>query len=579
MNSPYGWLLSYVTRRPVTSALILVTAIVEPVFYMYALFISADIIAVLQSGGGWDQIWGIYVVFFPLIIVQVGLFFGSSFLNEVIAHRITTDMTYDLFETLQDRSLTYHDGKDVGEIMSRATNDTRAVNYGLSPGIRMILGTMTVWGVGFYVVYGVEPLFAYAMLLVFLLYIVLTISYAKRVAPLSTLSLETLVDVSSIASDSFNGIRDLKAYVSLGRMKRKFAKATAAQTAVKEREGEVGAWFYPDIILRLFVLMLIGYASTMITSGALSIDRFVLLLTTTAVVVGMGEELNWVSFISIQSLTATRRLHEFMNDEDPHYIVNGDVMFEGMSARIEFSDVSFRYLGSNIDVLKELTFTIEDSETLAIIGSPGSGKSTLTKLIQRLYTPTSGEIRLGGIPLSRFENSSLRRSIATVEQDVHLFNDSILENIRFARPDTPLSEVIEAAKIAHAHEFISEFSEGYETMIGDNGVRLSGGQAQRVAIARAIIVNPEVLIIDDGASALDAKTELQIQEAISDILSTRTTIITTHRLAIIAKADRILMLDRGRVVGFGTHEELIVRNIEYRKLFEKHFELPPLEMS
>ncbi len=579
MNSPYGWLLSYVTRRPVTSALILVTAIVEPVFYMYALFISADIIAVLQSGGGWDQIWGIYVVFFPLIIVQVGLFFGSSFLNEVIAHRITTDMTYDLFETLQDRSLTYHDGKDVGEIMSRATNDTRAVNYGLSPGIRMILGTMTVWGVGFYVVYGVEPLFAYAMLLVFLLYIVLTISYAKRVAPLSTLSLETLVDVSSIASDSFNGIRDLKAYVSLGRMKRKFAKATAAQTAVKEREGEVGAWFYPDIILRLFVLMLIGYASTMITSGALSIDRFVLLLTTTAVVVGMGEELNWVSFISIQSLTATRRLHEFMNDEDPHYIVNGDVMFEGMSARIEFSDVSFRYPGSNIDVLKELTFTIEDSETLAIIGSPGSGKSTLTKLIQRLYTPTSGEIRLGGIPLSRFENSSLRRSIATVEQDVHLFNDSILENIRFARPDTPLSEVIEAAKIAHAHEFISEFSEGYETMIGDNGVRLSGGQAQRVAIARAIIVNPEVLIIDDGASALDAKTELQIQEAISDILSTRTTIITTHRLAIIAKADRILMLDRGRVVGFGTHEELIVRNIEYRKLFEKHFELPPLEMS
>ncbi len=579
MNSPYGWLLSYVTRRPVTSALILVTAIVEPVFYMYALFISADIIAVLQSGGGWDQIWGIYVVFFPLIIVQVGLFFGSSFLNEVIAHRITTDMTYDLFETLQDRSLTYHDGKDVGEIMSRATNDTRAVNYGLSPGIRMILGTMTVWGVGFYVVYGVEPLFAYAMLLVFLLYIVLTISYAKRVAPLSTLSLETLVDVSSIASDSFNGIRDLKAYVSLGRMKRKFAKATAAQTAVKEREGEVGAWFYPDIILRLFVLTLIGYASTMITSGALSIDRFVLLLTTTAVVVGMGEELNWVSFISIQSLTATRRLHEFMNDEDPHYIVNGDVMFEGMSARIEFSDVSFRYPGSNIDVLKELTFTIEDSETLAIIGSPGSGKSTLTKLIQRLYTPTSGEIRLGGIPLSRFENSSLRRSIATVEQDVHLFNDSILENIRFARPDTPLSEVIEAAKIAHAHEFISEFSEGYETMIGDNGVRLSGGQAQRVAIARAIIVNPEVLIIDDGASALDAKTELQIQEAISDILSTRTTIITTHRLAIIAKADRILMLDRGRVVGFGTHEELIVRNIEYRKLFEKHFELPPLEMS
>ena len=579
MSSPYGWLLSYVTRRPLTSALILVTAIVEPVFYMYALFLSADIIAVLQSGGGWDQIWRIYVVFFPLIVVQVGMFFGSSFFNEVIAHRITTDMTYDLFETLQDRSLTYHDGKDVGEIMSRATNDTRAVNYGLSPGVRMLFGSITVWGVGFYVVYGVEPLFAYAMLVIFIVYLALTISYAKKVAPLSKLSLETLVDVSSIASDSFNGIRDLKAYVSLSRMKRNFAKATATQTRVKEKEGEVGAWFYPDIILRLFILLLIGYATTLLTSGALGIDRFVLLLTTTAMVVAMGEELNWVSFILIQSLTATRRLHEFMNDKDPHYIMDGDVKFEGMSARIEFADVSFRYPGTEVDVLMDLSFTIEDSETLAIIGSPGSGKSTLTKLIQRLYTPTSGEIRLDGIPLSKFENSSLRRNIATVEQDVHLFNDSILENIRFARPDTPLEEVIEVAKIAHAHEFISEFPDGYETLIGDNGVRLSGGQAQRVAIARAIIVNPEILIIDDGASALDAKTEIQIQEAISEILRTRTTIITTHRLAIIAKADRILMLDRGRVIGFGTHEELITRNIEYRKLFEKHFELPPLEVS
>ncbi len=579
MSSPYGWLLSYVTRRPLTSALILVTAIVEPVFYMYALFLSADIIAVLQSGGGWDQIWRIYVVFFPLIVVQVGMFFGSSFFNEVIAHRITTDMTYDLFETLQDRSLTYHDGKDVGEIMSRATNDTRAVNYGLSPGVRMLFGSITVWGVGFYVVYGVEPLFAYAMLVIFIVYLALTISYAKKVAPLSKLSLETLVDVSSIASDSFNGIRDLKAYVSLSRMKRNFAKATATQTRVKEKEGEVGAWFYPDIILRLFILLLIGYATTLLTSGALGIDRFVLLLTTTAMVVAMGEELNWVSFILIQSLTATRRLHEFMNDKDPHYIMDGDVKFEGMSARIEFADVSFRYPGTEVDVLMDLSFTIEDSETLAIIGSPGSGKSTLTKLIQRLYTPTSGEIRLDGIPLSKFENSSLRRNIATVEQDVHLFNDSILENIRFARPDTPLEEVIEVAKIAHAHEFISEFPDGYETLIGDNGVRLSGGQAQRVAIARAIIVNPEILIIDDGASALDAKMEIQIQEAISEILRTRTTIITTHRLAIIAKADRILMLDRGRVIGFGTHEELITRNIEYRKLFEKHFELPPLEVS
>ena len=579
MNSPLRWLGSYVVRRPLTSVLIAITALIEPVIYMYSLFITADIVAILKNGGGWDQIWRVYILFFPIIIIQVSLFFGSSFLNEIIAHRITTDMTYDLFETLQDRSLTYHDGKDVGEIMSRATNDTRAVNMGLSPGIRMVLATVVVWGVGFWVIYSIDHYIAYAILLIFVIYTMLMISYARKVTPLSKEVLERLVDISSITSDSFNGIRDLKSYVALSIIKRRFAKATYRQTVVREREGRVGAWFYPDLLLRVFVLLLIGYASMLLATGGMTIDIFVLLVTNMAVVVGMGEELNWVSFVSVQSLTATRRLYEFIQDEDSHFISDGDIKFENMSSRIEFKHVSFRYPNTERNVLKDLSFVIEDSETLAIIGSPGSGKSTLTKLIQRLYIPTSGEIRLGGNPLGRYTNLSLRHNISTVEQDVQLFNDTVLENIRFGRPDTPLKEVKRIATIAHAHDFIMEFPEGYDTLIGDNGVRLSGGQAQRVAIARAILVNPKILIFDDGASALDAKTEIQIQNAISEILRTRTTIITTHRLAIIAQADKILMLDRGEIVGFGTHEELIMSNLNYRKLFERHFELPPLEAS
>ncbi|MHA2277573.1 MAG: ATP-binding cassette domain-containing protein, partial [Candidatus Kariarchaeaceae archaeon] len=179
-------------------------------------------------------------------------------------------------------------------------------------------------------------------------------------------------------------------------------------------------------------------------------------------------------------------------------------------------------------------------------------------------------------PIGNYSNKSLRRNIATVEQEVFLFNDTVKENIGFGKPDAPLEEIIDVANIAQSHSFIEEFEKGYETIIGEDGVRLSGGQAQRIAIARALIMNPEILIFDDGASALDSKTEAEIQSAISDILKTRTTIITTHRLSIIAQADKILILDKGRTVGFGSHEELIQRNLFYRNLFEKHFELPPL---
>ena len=202
--------------------------------------------------------------------------------------------------------------------------------------------------------------------------------------------------------------------------------------------------------------------------------------------------------------------------------------------------------------LKNISFKVEDSETLAIVGSPGAGKSTVTKLIQRLYTPISGKILLGGNDINEFDNTSLRRRIATVEQDVFLFNDTILENIRFGKPSATLEEVIEVSKIAQAHDFIITFPDGYKTVLGEDGVRVSGGQAQRIAIARALMINPEYLIFDDGASALDARTEKLIQDSISEILRTRTTVITTHRLAIIAQADKILILHKGEIVGFGS---------------------------
>jgi ABC-type multidrug transport system fused ATPase/permease subunit len=543
---------------------------------MLPLFYAADIVGVLVDGGGWSEVSDYFKILIPLALIQVVLFFSSSFLNEILAHRITTDMTYDLFEVLQNRSLTYHDEKDVGDIMARATNDTRAVNMALSPGIRMIIALFVIWTVGVVILVGVHPTLAVIAVFVFILLILTTIHYSTRVAPLSTTVLEQLAGISEITNDSMTGIRDVKSYTAENWFTQKFSRQTIKHTIAKEREGKLGAWFYPDLIVRVFIIFIIGYGLLLTYQGNMSIRDLVLLTTALSLVGGMSEEMSWVAFILVGGMAAIQRLHSFMTEADLGDYEDGNLDLEGKSASIEFRNVSFSYQSQRSPALENVSFTVADSETVAIVGGPGSGKSTLTKLIQRLYFPTKGSILIGGIPINQFSNQTLREHIATVEQEVFLFNDTVLENIRFGKPHTSLDEVKNTAQLAQAHEFISDFTDGYVTLIGENGVRLSGGQAQRIAIARALLMNPDILIFDDGASALDARTEARIQQAITEILKTRTTVITTHRLAIIAKADKIIMMDRGKLVGLGSHEELIRSNSYYRQLFERHFELPPL---
>jgi ATP-binding cassette subfamily B protein len=250
-----------------------------------------------------------------------------------------------------------------------------------------------------------------------------------------------------------------------------------------------------------------------------------------------------------------------------------------IEGRLEFDRVSFRYNASGPWVLRDISFEVAPGARVAIVGPTGSGKSTLVKLLQRLYDVSEGTIRVDGVDLRRWRLDSLRGQMGVIEQDTFLFSRTIAENIAFGRPGSSRDEIEAAAKAAQAHDFIMELEKGYETVVGTRGLTLSGGQKQRLAIARAILADPRILALDDATSAVDSATEDRIQKAIGSLIRGRTSIVITHRLAQIRHADLILVMKRGRIVAKGTHEELIRRSPDYRDVFDVYgAALPPLEV-
>ncbi len=577
------WLVKYHLKHPFMTFYTYLTAIIEIILFTYPIQIAADIISgVIKGVGLTADIKADLLTLLWLAGIQVVVFFSISFINEVLAHRITTDMTQEFFESLQYRSLTYHDKQDVGNIMAIATGDTRTINIALSPATRFQISVLTIWVLNLINAFKVHWSLGVIGIVIVILFYIFTFKYAQKLAPLANATRERFSGVSQATASSLEGIREIKGFRSELWAKRRFIKTNKALLKAEIREGKKSAWFFPQLLVTLYAAVLIGLSLFFASqdNAALpdvSLQSVMVISGYVLMMAGHSEELDWAMSFIVRAKTSADRLYNIIFSEDKGKFLEGGESLEEISTTLEFKNVSFRYNDTEQDVLENVSFSIGENETFAIVGGPGSGKTTLTKLIQRLYLPTNGEILVGGHSITEFTNESLRQTIATVEQDIFLFNDSVTENIRFGKPHASENEVITAAKYAEAHEFIMEMPEKYDTLIGERGVRLSGGQAQRISIARALLMNPKILIMDDAAAALDAKTEIRIQKAITEILKTRTTIITTHRLAIISKANVVIILDKGKMVGIGPHEELIRTNEFYRRLFERHYELPPLE--
>jgi subfamily B ATP-binding cassette protein MsbA len=392
----------------------------------------------------------------------------------------------------------------------------------------------------------------------------------KRLKQISKRTQEKISDLTEILHDSFTGVKIIKAFGMETREHDRFRSKNKEFYRENMRSVRVSEFtsLLMEAVSGMGIAFVVWYGGKLIVDDVMTIGDFFSFLTAIFMLYTPAKRLAKVNNGIQQARAPLQRIFDLLKEEEE---MDGTEEIDSFEKNIIYDAVSFTYPSSTSRALDGVSFTITKGELIAIVGKSGSGKTTLINLLPRFYTPSEGKIYIDGKDISTLRLKALRSLFGIVSQDVILFNDTILENIRYGKPEAERDEAIEAAKAAFAHEFIMEFPQGYDTLVGERGLRLSGGQRQRISIARAILKNPPILILDEATSSLDTASEMMIQKALEGLMVNRTTIVIAHRLSTVRKADRIIVLDKGRIIESGTHEELIEYGGLYRHLYELQF--------
>lgn len=534
-----------------------------------------------------------------ILVMGLGLFklitnFISSASNEIIAQNCEMQIRVEFYENLENKSMSYHDTTRIGNLMSMATGDTRRINASISPGVRMIISTLFSLIIIWFAMFIASPTLSTIFLFAMPFYLLTLLIYAKRLHPLSVKRQAVVAKMNAELQENLSGVRVVRTFSGQDHEISKFGKTIDELEWILRTRGIASAYYIPSLILNITtaaIFLVAAYLIEMTLFNPLFITLFGIDLTIQNI--GIGELitflgligslsvptmfLRWILDMTLLGFAGADRIFTVLTT--PAQMEEGTFHLDKEKAKgsIEFKNVSFAYKEGNPLVLNNINLKIDSGDTVAIIGPTGCGKTTLAKLVYRLYDSTEGEVEIDGVNIKEWQLTSLRKLVGVIEQDTFLFSTSIRKNIKFGKHGATMGEIIEAAKAAQAHEFIQEFKEGYETIIGERGITLSGGQRQRVAMARGFLSDPRILIMDDSTSAVDAETESKIQEAIKQLLKNRTTLIITHRLSTLKSAKKIIFMEKGIIARIGTHDELIRTFGPYRNIFRRYQELPPFE--
>jgi ATP-binding cassette subfamily B protein len=507
-----------------------------------------------------------------VIMAAAVLRLGLTMVRRVVAGKVSLAVEFDLrqslYNHLQRLELGFFDTQQTGQLMSRATVDLQAIRFFLGYGLIFFSQSLLTVALAGAVMFVINPWLALIALAPMPLVAVTAIRYTRQSRPAMQEVQQRMAEMTAEAEENVTGIRVVKAFAQEDHQLSRFQGSVSRLFDQSIRSTRIQAFFSPLIgalpQLGTAAVLLVG--GTAVINGSLDLGEltafysYMLILASPMRMVGMALGMGQ------RAIAAGNRLFEVL-DRDPEITSpEGAPALPPGDGRVVLEDVSLRYSPETPEALREIDLVVEGGSRVALVGPSGSGKTSLVSLIARLYDPVRGRITVDGADLRTVDVDSLRSQTAYVSEDSFLFSDTVAANIAYARADATDEEVERAARLAQAHDFIADLPDGYETVVGERGLTLSGGQRQRVAIARAILADPRVLILDDATSSLDAATERRIRAGLDQAMKGRTTFVIGHRLSTISLADRIVLMEKGRIVDEGGHDEMIERSSLYRQL-------------
>ena len=490
----------------------------------------------------------------------------------VMSRKIEYDLKNEVYEQYQSLPLSFYRRNNTGDLMNRISEDVTRVRMYVGPGIMYGINLLILFPMVIYEMIRVNAeLTLYALLPLPLLsvsiYLVNNI-INKRSEQIQ----ESLSDLSTHVQEAFSGIRVIKAFVREADSARQFRIQSEGYKDKSLKLTFVNALFFPLImaLIGLSIILTIYIGGTKVINGEITYGNIAEFVIYVNMLTWPVTALGWITSIIQRAAASQKRINQFLKEKND--IQSTQNLKTEINGKLVFDNVSFTYPDSGIQALKNISFDVNPGESIAIIGTTGSGKSTIANLILRLYDSANGQVSIDGKQIEAYDISKLRSQMGYVPQDVFLFSDTIENNISFGGEEISKADVIQAAKDADLYENISDFPEGFQTMLGERGITLSGGQKQRASIARAIVRNPKILILDDALSAVDTNTENTILQSLSRIMKGRTSVIISHRVSSAKLADKIIVLDDGEIIESGTNESLLARNGVYKELYEKQLQ-------
>jgi len=571
-RSPARWVLSHVLRYPHLLggfALSVVAGSVASAAVPRLTGLAFDVV----SGARTDLSLSLLAVGMLVVAIGQGVAgLARGAFVELTGQRVERDAREELYVALLGKSQTFHNRQRVGDIMARASNDVRQLNPMMNPGISLITQSTLGLVIPILVIGTIDPRLLLAPLLFTVTFGASLVRYMSSLGPVTQALRRQFGKVNAGLTEAVTGIEVVKSAASEAAELERFVANASTYRDHYVEQGGVQARYLPMLLVGLAIALAFAHGLYLLSLGEISLGDLVATM-------GLMNALRFPAFISVFTfllvqlgLAGADRILQLIAEET-ELDENADGHSADLRGDVSFQEIGFSYTGPDgKKVLDDISFDVSAGATVAVVGQTGSGKSTLTKLLNRTYDPTEGRILVDGVDVKAWNLQSLRPQISVIEQDIFLFSRSIADNIAFGLGEATREAVVDAAKAAQAHGFIEKLPEGYDTVIGENGVTLSGGQRQRLAIARALLTDPRILILDDATSAIDSATEDAIQRAIDAVLEGRTTFLITHRLSQIRRADHIVVLHRGTLLDHGTHRELLGRCALYRRIFARHGE-------